>query len=529
MAESDKARDDLLFMVNRLGYGLRAEEYPDAMRAGVGGWLDEQLAPPSGDDPSTSAQIENVKIHIKYDATPDKWPAVDEMRPLTSLKKPTSELWTLFDSQKPVNGQEKGRPRLEVIAATMVRSVYSRFQLREVMAQFWHDHFHVNAFSDDHISIAMPIYDQDIIRKHCLGNFRTMLEAVASSTAMLYYLSNHSSRAGAANENYARELFELHTLGRDAYLNDHYDRWREVPGALEGHPTGYIDQDVYEAARAFTGWTVEDGANIDGGRKLPATGNFTYVENWHDGYQKRILATEFDPFGKPMADGRKVLDLVADHPATASHMSAKLCRRLVGPEAPVSLVAKATEAWKKYARAPDQIARVVRLIAESPEFIQSQGRKVKRPLALMASYVRIMGYDFTPSEGLFNQMANAGQKLFGAVTPVGLADDNEIFLSSNALRNRWQLLLGLAQNSWGNGMPDPGQTLEAWGGRIGNGLQTVNEMFNLFGAPATEALMGQVATASGLVPFTVPNGGDGNKHVAMASAIAAMAPSFQVI
>ena len=134
---------------------------------------------------------------------------------------------------------------------------------------------------------------------------------------MLVYLNNRSSRAGSANENYARELLELHTLGRGAYLNTLYDRWRDVPGATEGRPQGYIDQDVYEAARAFTGWTIADGTGLGGGMALPATGAFTYVEAWHDGYQKRVLGHEFDPFQAPMADGRKVLDLVADHPATA--------------------------------------------------------------------------------------------------------------------------------------------------------------------------------------------------------------------
>ena len=164
-----------------------------------------------------------------------------------------------------VSGAERARPRTEVIAATLLRSVYSRYQLKEVISQFWHDHFHVNAFSDERISVALPVYDRDVIRKNCFGNFRVLLEAVATSTAMQFYLSNYSSRAGAANENYARELLELHTFGRENYLNDNFNSWREVPGALKGQPIGYIDQDVYEVARAFTGWTIAE------------TGRFNYV------------------------------------------------------------------------------------------------------------------------------------------------------------------------------------------------------------------------------------------------------------
>ena len=166
-----------------------------------------------------------------------------------------------------MDGAERRRPREEVTAATILRAVHSRWQLREVMVAFWHDHFNVDAFSADEVSVALPTYDRDVIRRHAFGNFRDFLEAVATSTAMLYYLSNRSSRAGAANENYGRELFELHTLGRDAYLNDRYDRWRSVPGALKGAPVGYIDEDVYEAARAFTGWTVEDGSALDSQRR----------------------------------------------------------------------------------------------------------------------------------------------------------------------------------------------------------------------------------------------------------------------
>ena len=122
----------------------------------------------------------------------------------------------------------------------------------------------------------LPSYDRDAIRAHALGNFRDLLEAVAQSPAMLVYLSNASSRAGAANENYARELMELHTLGRGAYLNDRYDRWRDVTGASDGAPQGYIDEDVYEAARAFTGWTIENGQRLDSATELPRTGKFIY-------------------------------------------------------------------------------------------------------------------------------------------------------------------------------------------------------------------------------------------------------------
>lgn len=527
MKTSDTLAADMQFVIHRLGYGPRAEEYGPLLKQGFNGWLEEQLTPPSDDEPDVTRRINECRLRIRYNAKDDKWPAIDEMRPLTLLSKPIEDLWVMFDSSAQYSGQEKARARLEVMAATLIRSVYSRYQLREIMKQFWHDHFHVNAFANDHIAVALPSYDRDVIAKHCLGNFRTMLEAVATSTAMLYFLSNQSSRAGSANENYARELFELHSLGRESYLNDRYDRWRDVPGALEGRPAGYIDQDVYEAARAFTGWTVEDGAPIDRGRKLPATGRFAYVENWHDGYQKRVLATEFSPFAPPMEDGRKVLDLIAAHPATARHMAAKLCTRLVGPNPPPPLIQRVADAWANTLHAPDQIAQMVRLIALSPEFMQSRHAKVKRPLALVANYVRIMGYDFTPSEGLFNQLAAAGQHLFGWPTPTGLPDDNALFLGSNALRNRWNLGLGLAQNWWGTGTPDPFSALASWGKTTGLGNQTVAQWFGLFGASPDDALIDATVTAAGLLPFAPVGSGDAH-HLNLASGLALLHPDFQL-
>ena len=282
---------------------------------------------------------------------------------------------------------------------------------------------------------------------------------MAKSPAMLIYLNNRSSRAGIANENYARELLELHTLGRGAYLNDLYSRWKEVPGAPQGRPSGYIDQDVYEAARAFTGWAVEDGSGLGGGQSLPATGRFVYVEGWHDNYQKRVLATDFDPFQPPLADGRKVLDLVAFHPATARYVCTRLCRRLVADEPPEALVAGAAKVWSDNARARDQIARVVAHIAKSAAARQNFGAKVKRPLELVASYARAAGLDLTVTNGLLGELDGSGQKLFGWPPPTGHPDTGAYWLGSHVLRKRWSLLLGLSENWWGTGVFEPAAAL----------------------------------------------------------------------
>ncbi len=509
-------------VLSRFGNGPSFGDLAGFPARGLSAWLEEQLAPPPGDDPEVKKRLAEARLQIKYNAT-DKWPAVDEMRPLDSLDKPIAELWPLLDNSKPRDNAEKARPRNEATAAAFIRAVYSRYQLREALAQFWHDHFNVNAYGPMQVALALPTYDRDAIRAHALGNFREMLEAVAGSAAMLYYLSNRSSRAGAANENYARELFELHTLGRDAYLNDKFNRWRDVPGALDGRPAGYIDQDVYEAARAFTGWTVEDGTGLDGQRKLPATGRFAYVETWHDGYQKRVLAQEFSPFAAALDDGRRVLDLVAAHPATARHLAGKLCRRFVGAGAAPAFIERVAAEWTKSAKAPDQIARVVGFIARSGEFAESRGAKLKRPVLLAAGFARVTGMDFTPTAAFAEAIAGAGQRLFGYPLPTGLPDDDRIFLSAHALRNRWGIPLGLAQNSWGTGVCDPARVLPIGSSNAGD---YVARWLAIFGVPPEPSLLASITGAAGLPPV-VPLAGIDPKRLATLVAIAAMAPAYQ--
>lgn len=448
------------FYLSRLTFGLKpVGDTVGASPSGLRPWLAEQLKPPQEEDPTCQEHIRQTQLRLRYDAgklpTGQDFPAVDEMRSLASLDADIADLWSLTDYKRPMARTERMRPRLEVAAACLIRAVYSQWQLRELMVDFWHNHFNVDASDVIQIAVALPAYDRDVIRRHALGNFREFLEAVASSTAMLYYLNNRSSRAGKANENYARELFELHTFGREHYLNGIYDKWRSVPGALKGQPAGFIDQDVYEAARAFTGWGVADGSALGGNDRLPNTGRFAYVESWHDGYQKRVLGTEFDPFLGPLTDGKKVLDLVANHPATARHMSAKLCRRLVGNAATQKLL-KATEAlWTLHLKQPDQIARVIEFIVLSPEFIRSKGTRIRRPLELVAAFARATSMDFVPTEGLINEMASAGQRLFAWTPPTGHPEEPDYWLSTNGMRRRWRLMQGLGNNQWGNGVVAP--------------------------------------------------------------------------
>jgi uncharacterized protein (DUF1800 family) len=454
-------------VLGRLAFGASPTDLAQMRANGIDHWIDRQLDPEPGDDAAVTQRLAAVRLHVKYNAG-DGYAAMDETRPLTLLNQDIAALWPLADGKNKIAGPERQLPRHEAAAATVLRAIHSPWQLREVLVDFWHNHFNVYAF-DQAISVALPAYDKTI-RAHALGNFREFLEAVATSPAMLTFLNNRSSRAGSANENYGRELFELHTLGRDGYLNALYNRWRDVPGALKGQPAGYIDQDVYEAARAFTGWTIEDGSGLGGGQTLPATGRFVYVEAWHDNYQKRVLATEFDPFRPPMEDGRQVLDLVAFHPATARFLCTKLCRRLVADDPSPALINIAIRVWTENSRKPDQIRRVVAAIAKSKDMRAGFGGKVKRPLELLASTARAAGMDVTVTSGLLGELDGSGQRLFGWAPPTGHPDTMDYWLSSNVLRRRWSLVAGLTDNWWGTGAFDPsvpagtraGQAVSLW-------------------------------------------------------------------
>lgn len=265
--------------LNRLSFGANAASRDAIAHRGRAAWLEDQLAMGSS-DPGLEARLAAARLRIAYEAGQDeygnRWGAVDELRPLGFLASDPADLVPLvtWDSKTGMDYSERARPALEVTAASMIRAVHAEAQLREVMTQFWHDHFNVNAQKDETTAAFFASHDA-VMRTHAFGNFRALLGEVARSPAMLYYLNNADSVASPANENYARELLELHTLGADNYLNDRYGHWRDVPGAEAGLAEGYLDADVYEVARAFTGWSVGDGRWIAEGEEAPRTAGST--------------------------------------------------------------------------------------------------------------------------------------------------------------------------------------------------------------------------------------------------------------
>lgn len=424
-------------ILNRISFGVTTQSLTKLEKMGYKAYLNEQL------NPSKESQVFlEKKQQFKFSEQDEGLKG----RKFQYFDASLETLWKITKNEKTVERHAEA-VAAEVVVATYLRAVYSPWQLRELLVQFWHNHFNISVEVHDAIPILLPLYDRDVIREHCLGNFRAFLEAVAKSQAMLFYLDNAFSRASPANENYARELFELHTLGEDNYYNHLYNKWREVPGAIEGKAVGYIDEDIYEAARAFTGWTVADGDEGEGGDK-PNTGDFLYVEKWHDNYQKRVLGIEFASNQAPMADGRKVLDILATHPGTARFICTKLCRKFIADHPPKSVIDKAVKAWLAHVESPDQIKRVVEVILLSDEFEASLGTKVKNPFELLMSTFRTLDVEFKPNLTMNWMLREMGYHLFTWPTPTGHPDEATYWLNSNMLLKRWNIMPMLLFDDW---------------------------------------------------------------------------------
>jgi uncharacterized protein (DUF1800 family) len=376
---------------------------------------------------------------VMEQATPAA-PKPEPARPSNRTPKPKPAPTPKRDPQQPITELQQGK---------LLRAVFSEKQLQEVMVDFWVNHFNVYAGKDS-VRWMVSSYERDVIRPNALGKFKELLVAVAQSPAMLYYLDNYlsqaevragereSERAGdkqksaassptpplppspappvrrpGLNENYARELMELHTLGVDG---------------------GYTQQDVIEVARCFTGWTVTP---------QPASA-FVFRPRIHDRGEKQVLKTRILA-GGGIEDGLRVLDLLAKHPATAKFISYKLCQRFVADEPPAALVERAAEVFK---RTEGEIREVVRSILTSPEFYSPiyYRNKIKSPLELTASTIRATGASSDAALPLIQWIAKMGEPLFLCQPPTGYSEDSSRWLSNATLLERMNFAVTLTSN-----------------------------------------------------------------------------------
>jgi uncharacterized protein (DUF1800 family) len=263
---------------------------------------------------------------------------------------------------------------------------------------------------------------------------------------MLNYLDNVKNTRSGPNENYARELFELHTLGAENYLG--VKSVDDVPLDGNGVPVGYVDEDVYEAARAFTGW----GGDYE-------LGVFQYNHDEHDRFRKEVLRKRWSADQAYQKEGREIFDLLAAHPGTGRYIARKLCRRLIADDPPERVVLEAAAVFTSQRNAPDQLRQVVRTILLSPEFAATWGQKVKRPLEFFASSMRAVRAELSFRIGdrygdhFVRMLRETSHVLFQWPTPDGYPDYRSRWLSTNPMVVNWRIagtIVDIKNYNWDN-------------------------------------------------------------------------------
>ena len=407
----------ILHFLNRTSFGATAGEMMEVKKKGISSYLEKQLYPESIPDPRINEKLERYRtLHLTSKALLERYPR-------QNLKNRGNQMG-MAQTQSPRT------ILMELQQAKVLRAVYSRRQLYEVMVDFWSNHF--NVFANKGVNRwLVTAYDRDTIRPHVFGSFRDLLVATAQSPAMLFYLDNWLSvspeswnrrrpsrksrglRRGL-NENYARELLELHTLG--------------VNG-------GYTQRDVEEVARCFTGWTIF---------RPRKGGIFRFNIRFHDNGEKTVLGTRI-PAGGGMEDGLRVMNILTRHPSTAHFISSKLVRRFVADEPPPDLVRKAAAAFQQ---TDGDIRSVLRVIFGSSEFYATEfvGAKVKKPVELVASALRSLGAETEGHQSLIWRLGAMGEPLFLARPPTGFPDVEEYWINPATLLARLNFALDLASN-----------------------------------------------------------------------------------
>ncbi len=405
--------DPAVHLLSRAAFGPSAADLARVRAIGTAAWIDEQLAYEAIDDEGVEAPLRDG---------------------LPTLALPPGELSQLvprtFHFPDVLN------------AATFYRQTFSPRQLYEVMVDFWSDHFSIYQYQEG-VDWFKTVDDREVIRPHALGRFRDLLAASAHSPAMLIYLNNTENLKGKPNENYAREIMELHTLG----------------AAVDGAP--YTEDDVLEVARCFTGWTRNTKW------QTPAFGTFEFRPHDHDDGPKRVLGHAIPAGGGPQ-DGRIVLALLCDHPATGPFLAAKLVRRFVADDPLAAAPALVAHVAEVYRATGGDIRAMVRAVLTSTEFAAAFGRhggKLARPMELAVRMMRAIGAPqgwlvpqfgdrsqafplwYEQLVGYNGHMFKLGQIPFGWLTPDGYPDNRLAWTSAAGMLHRWNMAFAMARGA----------------------------------------------------------------------------------
>lgn len=435
--------------LNRITFGAREKEIAAVRENGWAAWVDEQLNPPPGDEPPIVGQIVPQRMHIAYAVqlpagNSPGWPAIDERRRLDYLGMDIGAIWELVGKTEiSIAPNERARIQQELNAANWIRNTHAHYQIREFMAAFWANHFNVGRQEDVYATAALETYDREVIRPRVFGNFRDLLQATCCSAAMMRYLNNYASGAATPTENYARELLELHTLGAGAYRGVGTTAVGTVSIAGQDIATGFTDSDIVQAARALSGWTIEHGQpGLDG--PLPFTGRFTYNPMQHSDQAGLFMGIDLAPFAQPMAQGSRVLDILAAHPATAEFVCTKLCRYIFGDDPPPAVITRAVAAWTKHSAQPDQLKRVLSAVLLGDDLagreMGAPAAKVRRPHERMIALFRATGTTVNAFDRAGDALLSLGDGLYAWPTPEGRPDSNAAWLSAASSLRFWNLM-----------------------------------------------------------------------------------------
>lgn len=389
------SNDPVVHALRRLTYGPYPGLIATVRTVGVNAWLEAQLRPDKIADANVDAIMKHQFPHM-----------------------------LLSSAQIRARYKDKGWQAIQQLkGATVIRGVWSQRHVQEVVHGFWSDHFYTHP--DDGVALWGKFDEEKRLRANTFTSFGRLLHLSASSPAMLAFLINDESSEDDINENYGRELLELHTVG------------------LGG---GYSESDVRNAALAMTGWTYDKD-----------TLAYKYNPKLHYNGALKVLGwthPNIDGTAGGVETGRSLLDYLAAHPATARHISIKLCRRFVSDTPPASLIASTT---KVFTASKGSVPALLRHIVGSREFAASSGQKVRRPFDMVAASVRATGGRYRTSTGqqgandLIWRMSEMGQVPFEWIDPDGYPDTGDAWLSSVGVLGRWNTSLAIAGN-WFKGV-----------------------------------------------------------------------------
>lgn len=426
-----------VLVLNKAAYGPRPGEVSafdslpgadDAERLSL--WLDEQLYP---DD------LLDTELNSRVSLFTDPGLAYD------MIDKTPAELWQVaLDEDYSV----RLRPVWQMERLTLLRAAYSKWQLREVLYDFWFNHF--NIYGREFPAYGMmPEYDRQI-RNHIFGKFEDMLLANARTASMLYYLDNYANTWPNPNENYAREVMELHTLGAVENYYGAIDPGDVGPN-IKSERAGYTEIDVFQLARALTGWGVADGRS-----GAEDTGEFLFRSNQHYNFSQgdiEVMDITIASPGGGESDVTDILSYLARHYGTARYIAWKLCKRLVADDPGELLIASTADVFYANRDDPEQMRKVYRHVLESTDFQTTWGQKVKRPMEVVISALHAADMDFTirmdhgPSNNLVSRLDDTSHYPFYYSAPTGFPDNRPQWQGSGPLIQTWRTVTRMLRES----------------------------------------------------------------------------------